>query len=95
MLNNDNMLVLCVGMLFRELQTMAPGGKVELYKVPQTPTQAQDRRDAVCKSLYERMFDLIVSRINVALDPGTEQETKKVIYMIMNIFILLYLRFVQ
>lgn len=38
-------------------------------QVPQNPVQAAARRDAVAKSLYERLFDLIVSRINVALDP--------------------------
>jgi myosin I len=54
-------------LLVRELQTMAAGGVVESYAVPQSPTQAATRRDAVCKSLYERMFNLIVERINAAL----------------------------
>jgi myosin-1 len=54
---------------YRELQTMAPGGKVDTYQVPQNPIQANSRRDAIAKSLYERLFDLIVYRINVALDP--------------------------
>jgi myosin-1 len=54
-------------LLVRELQTMAAGGVVESYEVPQSPTQAATRRDAVCKSLYERMFNLIVERINAAL----------------------------
>mmetsp|Transcript_10766 Transcript_10766/g.16368 ORF Transcript_10766/g.16368 Transcript_10766/m.16368 type:complete len:1196 (-) Transcript_10766:132-3719(-) len=55
---------------FRQLQTMAAGGRVESYEVPQNTSQASARRDALCKSLYERMFNLIVSRINVALDPS-------------------------
>lgn len=53
----------------RELQTMAPGGKIDTYMVPQNPIQANARRDAISKSLYERMFDMIVKRINVALHP--------------------------
>lgn len=57
--------VLC----FRELQTMSPGGKIDTYQVPQNPIQAASRRDAVAKSIYERLFDMIVARINVALDP--------------------------
>lgn len=54
---------------FRELTTMAAGGKTDTYQVPQSPAQAATRRDALAKSIYERLFDLIVSRINVALDP--------------------------
>lgn len=54
---------------YRELQTMAAGGKIDTYQVPQNPIQAASRRDAVAKSLYERLFDMIVNRINVALDP--------------------------
>ena len=47
---------------------MAPGGKVETYSVPQNPAQASSRRDALCKSLYTRAFDLLVARVNSALD---------------------------
>ena len=54
---------------YRELQTMAAGGKIDTYQVPQSPVQANARRDAIAKSLYERLFNLIVRRINVALDP--------------------------
>lgn len=61
--------VLC----YRELQTMAAGGKIDTYQVPQNPVQAANRRDAVAKSLYERLFDMIVNRINVALDPDKAQ----------------------
>ena len=55
----------------RELQTMAPGGKVDVYQVPQSPAQAGARRDAVAKAIYERLFDLIVQRINAALDTSS------------------------
>lgn len=59
---------------------MAAGGRIERYEVPQNPTQANARRDAICKSLYERLFNLIVSRINVALDPAAaESSDNKVI----------------
>ena len=62
-------------LLVRELQTMAAGGVVESYAVPQSPTQAATRRDAVCKSLYERLFNLIVERINAALAAaGADQQ---------------------
>lgn len=53
---------------YRELQTMAAGGKIDTYQVPQNPTQACGRRDAIAKALYERMFDMIVNRINSALE---------------------------
>ena len=52
----------------RRLQTMAPGGEIETYSVPQNPTQAAGRRDALSKALFERLFDLLVSRVNAALD---------------------------
>ncbi|GMH63925.1 hypothetical protein TL16_g03840 [Triparma laevis f. inornata] len=52
----------------RKLQTMAPGGKVETYSVPQNPVQAAGRRDAMGKALFERLFDLLVQRVNVSLD---------------------------
>jgi len=47
---------------------MAPGGKIETYSVPQNPTQAAGRRDALSKALFERLFDLLVARVNSALD---------------------------
>lgn len=63
-------------LLVRELQTMAAGGVIESYAVPQSPTQAATRRDAVCKSLYERMFNLIVERINAALTAAGADQHK-------------------
>ena len=54
----------------RELQTMAPGGKVDTYQVPQNPSQAAARRDGVAKAVYERLFNTIVYQINRALDPS-------------------------
>jgi myosin-1 len=54
----------------REMVTMAPGGKTETYQVPQSATQATSRRDAIAKTIYERIFDMIVERVNVMLDPN-------------------------
>ena len=41
--------------------------KVDIYQVPQSPAQAAARRDAVAKAIFSNLFDMIVSRINVAL----------------------------
>ena len=54
-------------LIYREMQTMGPGGKAEVYQVPQNPVQATARRDAISKAVFEKLFDLIVERINVAL----------------------------
>eukprot|EP01032_Pedospumella_encystans_P021093 gene21093-23935_t len=59
----------------RELTTMAPGGRTEEYQIPQHSAQAAARRDAIAKAIYEHLFDLIVERINVALDPSRADET--------------------
>eukprot|EP00598_Pedospumella_elongata_P013182 CAMPEP_0185001954 /NCGR_PEP_ID=MMETSP1098-20130426/72509_1 /TAXON_ID=89044 /ORGANISM="Spumella elongata, Strain CCAP 955/1" /LENGTH=70 /DNA_ID=CAMNT_0027529339 /DNA_START=44 /DNA_END=253 /DNA_ORIENTATION=- len=54
---------------------MAPGGCTEEYQIPQHSAQAAARRDAIAKAIYEHLFDLIVERINVALDPSRADET--------------------
>jgi len=55
-------------------QTMAPGGKVETLFVPQNPAQAAQTRDAVAKSVYSRLFDFLVNRVNKALDVSRAAE---------------------
>ncbi len=52
---------------YRTLTTMAPGGAVETYQVPQNPHQAKAARDALAKDIYFRMFDQIIARVNLAL----------------------------
>lgn len=53
---------------YKLLQTMAPGGKVESYEVPQNTSQAMAQRDSIAKTVYDRLFDFLVERINHALD---------------------------
>jgi myosin-1 len=53
---------------YKLLQTMAPGGMIESYEVPQNPSQAKAQRDSVAKNVYDRLFDFLVERVNHALD---------------------------
>jgi myosin I len=53
---------------YKTLETMGSGKKMEKMQVPQNPTQAMASRDAIARSLYEQIFDLIVGRINSSLD---------------------------
>ncbi|OQS06846.1 myosin [Thraustotheca clavata] len=53
---------------YKWLHTMAPGGKIESYEVPQNPDQARSQRDAIAKHIYECLFDFLVERVNHALD---------------------------
>ncbi|OQR90393.1 myosin-like protein [Achlya hypogyna] len=59
---------------YKWLHTMAPGGKVESYEVPQNPDQARSQRDAIAKHIYERLFDFLVERVNHALDIEKQME---------------------
>lgn len=52
---------------FRVMQTGSAGGRTSTYNVPQNYTQACGARDALAKSLYDRMFDFIVQKVNAAL----------------------------
>ncbi|KAG2766721.1 hypothetical protein JG687_00000018 [Phytophthora cactorum] len=53
---------------YKLLQTMAPGGKIESYEVPQNTSQAKAQRDSIAKTVYDRLFDFLVERVNHALD---------------------------
>lgn len=71
-LMNMDMTAFVYCLTHREMQTMAAGGKTEIYQVPQNPVQASARRDAVAKAIYERLFDMIVQQINQSMDITTE-----------------------
>ena len=51
----------------RQIETRVAGGTMEKITVPMNPTQAGYARDAVAKSLYSRLFDYVVGRVNHAL----------------------------
>ncbi|TDH70549.1 uncharacterized protein CCR75_009764 [Bremia lactucae] len=59
---------------YKLLQTMAPGGKIESYEVPQNTSQAKAQRDSIAKTVYDRLFDFLVERINNALDVEKKAE---------------------
>ncbi len=52
----------------KELQT-THNGKIESSYTPQNPIRAAERRDSIARSLYERLFSMIISRINKNIDP--------------------------
>jgi myosin-1 len=55
-------------LLFRVLNTGGAGAKkMSTYNVPQNVEQAASARDALAKTIYSRMFDWIVGKVNEAL----------------------------
>ena len=53
--------------LFRVINTGTQGGRMSTYNVPQNIEQACYARDAVAKSVYTRVFDWLIVKINEAL----------------------------
>lgn len=55
-------------LLFRVLNTGGQGAKkMSTYNVPQNVEQATSARDALAKTIYSRMFDWVVMKVNEAL----------------------------
>lgn len=48
-----------------------------VYESPLNPTQAVAGRDALCKALYEKLFEWIVQRVNSAM--AEREESSQVI----------------
>ena len=53
--------------LFRVVNTGQAGGRTSTYNVPQNVEQATYARDALGKSIYNKVFDFLILRINEAL----------------------------
>lgn len=49
---------------------------METYEVPLNPTQASAARDSLAKTIYSRLFDKLVLRVNSALDAAAPPRTK-------------------
>lgn len=54
-------------MMSRVMQTAKGGSKGTLIKVPLKVGEASSARDALAKSIYSKLFDYIVSRVNQAI----------------------------
>ena len=67
LLGLEDSTALGAAFVFRQIETRGPGGSMERITVPQNPTQAGYARDAVAKTLFTKLFDYIVARVNHAL----------------------------
>lgn len=74
---------------FRTLRTMGVGGTTETYNVPNNRVQAISARDSLSRTLYARLFDWLVQRVNTALAAhGPSEEERDELGEIISIGIL-------
>lgn len=58
----------------RIMETQRGGRRGSVYEVPLNVVQANSVRDALSKTLYERLFEWIVQRVNVSLQARTAHQ---------------------
>ncbi|EKM61602.1 uncharacterized protein PHACADRAFT_248292 [Phanerochaete carnosa HHB-10118-sp] len=58
-------------MTLRVMETQRNGRRGSVYDVPYNPAQAGSTRDALAKAIYNNLFEWIVSKINVQMNPRT------------------------
>jgi myosin-1 len=51
------------------IETQRGGRRGSIYDVPLNPSQATSVRDALAKAIYNNLFEWIVSRINISMQP--------------------------
>lgn len=74
-------------LLFRVLHSGGAGAKkMSTYNVPQNVEQAAFARDALAKSIYSRLFDWIVQKVNEALQKHGTVQTEPLLIGVLDIY---------
>ena len=60
--------------------------KDESYTIELDPTKAAQGRDAFCKALYQRIFDHLVSRVNLSLGETMENSGQYLFIGLLDVF---------